>query len=170
MTTDKLRWYVHRLRSMSATELCWRCADQARKTRWRRLQVADPLPALDGSGGRSAGTRTGSTDDVDRLGLVCAEAGGIDVPAEARRALLQVADELLEGRWRILGVDRKDLEDPDWFYDPVTGRRAPERTYCFSIDVRSPAVTGDVKQVWELSRLHHLTVLAAAFAVSGDPR
>ena len=65
---------------------------------------------------------------------------------------------------------RKDMEDPDWFFDPVTGRRAPQGDYCFRIDHRSEHVTGNVKQVWELSRLHHLTVLAAAYALSGDER
>jgi Heparinase II/III-like protein/Heparinase II/III N-terminus len=62
------------------------------------------------------------------------------------------------------------MEDPDWFFDPVTGRRAPQGDYCFRIDYRSPDVTGNVKQVWELSRHHHLTILAAAYAFSGDER
>ncbi len=65
---------------------------------------------------------------------------------------------------------RKDLEDPDWFFDPVTGRRAPQVEYSFRIDYRSEDATGNVKQVWELSRLHHLTVLAAAFAFTGNDR
>jgi hypothetical protein len=62
------------------------------------------------------------------------------------------------------------MEDPDWFFDPVTGRRAPQIDYCFNVDHRSEDVTGNVKQIWELSRMHHLTVLAAAFALSGDER
>ncbi len=62
------------------------------------------------------------------------------------------------------------MEDPDWFFDPVTGRRAPQLDYCFTINHRAEDVTGNVKQIWELSRLHHVTVLAAAFACSGDER
>jgi hypothetical protein len=92
------------------------------------------------------------------------------VPPEVRDRLLEAADELLDGRWEILGVERKDMEDPDWFFDPVTGRRAPERDYSLGIDARSESASGNVKQVWELSRLHHLTLLAAAFALSGEPR
>ena len=62
------------------------------------------------------------------------------------------------------------MEDPDWFFDPVTGRRAPQFDYCFKVNHRSEDVTGNVKQIWELSRMHHLTVLAAAFSLSGDER
>ena len=59
---------------------------------------------------------------------------------------------------------------PDWFLDPLSGRRAPQAEYCFSINHRDQAVTGNVKQVWELSRHHHLTVLAGAYALTGDRR
>ena len=62
------------------------------------------------------------------------------------------------------------MEDPDWFFDPVTGRRAPQLDYCFKVNHRAEDVTGNVKQIWELSRMHHVTVLAAAFALSGDER
>jgi hypothetical protein len=80
------------------------------------------------------------------------------------------ADELLDGQWEILGVIRRDIVRPDWFLDPVTGLRAPQERYAFSINHRSEAETGNVKQVWELSRLHHLTLLAAAWFVSEDDR
>ncbi len=59
---------------------------------------------------------------------------------------------------------------PDWFLDPLSGRRTPQAQYCFSINHRNESVTGNVKQVWELSRHHHLTVLAAAYALTGDSR
>ena len=62
------------------------------------------------------------------------------------------------------------MEDPDWFFDPITGRRAPQADYCFNVNHRSEDVTGNVKQIWELSRMQHLTVLAAAFSLSGDER
>ena len=59
---------------------------------------------------------------------------------------------------------------PDWFLDPLSGRRAPQAEYCFSINHRNERVTGNVKQVWELSRHHHVTVLASAYALTGDRR
>ena len=92
------------------------------------------------------------------------------VPADDARRLLRTADEIMAGRWDVLGVTREDMVAPDWFLDPLSGRRAPQAEYCFSINHRNEAVTGNVKQVWELSRHHHLTVLAAAYALTGDRR
>ena len=92
------------------------------------------------------------------------------VQDDAATAVIRAADALLEGRWSVLGIERVDVLDPDWFWDPVTGRRAPQDQLCFSIDHRDEAVTGNVKSVWELSRHHHLTVLASAFWLTGDDR
>jgi hypothetical protein len=75
---------------------------------------------------------------------------------------------LLEGRWELLGVWRTDLAAPDWYLDPVTGRRAPKDKRSSRINTRSEAETGNIKQVWELSRHQHLTLLAAAWFVTGD--
>ena len=98
-------------------------------------------------------------------------AGALDaVPADDSRRLIRTADEILAGRWDVLGVTRQDMVAPDWFLDPLSGRRAPQAEYCFSINHRNEAITGNVKQVWELSRHHHLTLLAAAYALTGDRR
>ena len=86
----------------------------------------------------------------------------LEVPAIARDALVSAANQLVGGEWEVLGVVRDDLRAPDWFLDPVTGRRAPQARYAFRINHRSEDETGNVKQVWELSRHHHLTILAAA--------
>ena len=92
------------------------------------------------------------------------------VPEEAREAVLEAADRLLRGEWEVLGVVRTDLERPDWFRDPVTGRRSDPDRYAFRIDHRSEEQVGNVKQVWELSRLQHLTLLATAWFLSHDER
>ncbi|WP_343987535.1 alginate lyase family protein [Terrabacter terrae] len=92
------------------------------------------------------------------------------VPAAAREALLAAANRLLAGDWLVLGWPRPDIADPDWFLDPVTGRRAPQWDYAFDIDHRDEPTTGNVKAVWELSRHHHLTVLAAAWWLTGEER
>jgi hypothetical protein len=70
----------------------------------------------------------------------------------------------------MLGIVRQDLDDPDWFLDPITGVRAPQDGYCFGIDHRDVCVTGNVKQIWELSRMHHVTVLAAAYALTRNDK
>ena len=92
------------------------------------------------------------------------------VPEEARKPLLEAADRLLQGEWETLGVLRTDMERPDWFRDPVTGRRYDPDKYAFRIDYRSEEQVGNVKQVWELSRLQHLTVLATAWFLTHDER
>lgn len=96
---------------------------------------------------------------------------GVDaaVPEDARQAAIGAADRLLDGTWEILGVTRADLVDPDWAFDPVSGRSYPQEP-AFGIDYRSPGDGRNVKQVWELSRHHHLTVLAAAWWMTGDER
>ncbi len=57
---------------------------------------------------------------------------------------------------------------PDWFYDPVTGHRSSPGRYAFRINQRSEEQVGNVKQVWELSRLQHLTLLATAWFLTRD--
>ena len=84
------------------------------------------------------------------------------VPEEARKPVLEAADRLLQGEWEVLGVLRTDLEQPDWFRDPVSGRRSDPDRYAFRVDHRSEEEVGNVKQVWPLSRLQHLTLLATA--------
>ena len=91
-------------------------------------------------------------------------------PAEARAAVLDGADRLLRGEWEVLGVVRTDMVQPDWFRDPVTGRRSVPDRYAFRIDHRSEEQVGNVKQVWEISRLQHLTLLATAWFLTRDER
>jgi hypothetical protein len=96
---------------------------------------------------------------------------GDDVPEEARVRLKEAAEGLLAGRWPEFAHERHDMAPaPDWFLDPSTGRRAPDRAYCFDVDTRDPASVGNVKYVWEPSRHQHLTVLAAAYHLSGEER
>lgn len=90
------------------------------------------------------------------------------VPERARAATVAAADRLLAGEWSLLGTPRPDITSPDWFLDPVTGRRSPQDRLAFRIDHRDESETGNVKSVWELSRHHHLTVLAAAWWLTGD--
>ena len=92
------------------------------------------------------------------------------VPEEARKQVLEAADRLLRGEWETLGVLRTDLERPDWFRDPVTGCRSAQDRYAFRIDHRSEEQVGNIKQVWELSRLQHLTLLATAWFLTQDER
>ncbi len=154
----ELGWYLHRLQRMSAAEVAGRVRDHARQRSWARRQVLPGGQHTDVSGLRTA-----------RLGPVPVPPGTSEtIPAEARSAVIDAADRLLDGRWSVLGVPRPDILDPDWFWDPVSGRRAPSDRLAFHIDHRDESVTGNIKSVWELSRHHHLTVLASAYWLTGD--
>jgi Heparinase II/III-like protein/Heparinase II/III N-terminus len=152
-------WYARRLARMSPAEIAGRARDEAVKRRWRSRQVtdadADPLRV---------------PDACPPLATPL-PAAGADVPEEARVRLKEAAEDLLAGRWWVFARLRDDMAPaPDWFMDPRTGRRAPDRTYCFDVDQRDQATIGNVKYVWEPSRHQHVSVLAAAYHLSGDER
>ncbi len=158
---ERLAWYARRAARMSPGEVAWRVQDQAVRAAWSRRQVtrhqlARALPPLPGG--------------ELRFTAVLPPGTAAQVPEEARKAVLKAADLLLQGEWETLGVLRTDLERPDWFRDPVTGRRSDPDRYAFRVDHRSQERTGNVKQVWEIARLQHLTLLASAWALSHDER
>ena len=154
-----LRWYARRLASMSPVEMAGRARDELTRRRWRRRQVTD------------AGADPAGVPAVRPAFAALLPVAGDDVPEDARVRLKEAAEGLLGGRWPVFARERDDMAPaPDWFLDPHTGRRAPDRSYCFAIDHRDTAAVGNVKYVWELSRHQHLTVLAAAYRLDGDER
>ncbi|MGH3168627.1 MAG: hypothetical protein ACRDN0_22445, partial [Trebonia sp.] len=147
----KLGWYARRLRGMSSVEIAWRFREQAIRRTWARRQVRpnglESLPPL-----------VGAEPTAARRFTAVLPPGAADlVPEQARAAIVGAASRLLKGEWELLGVVRTDMEQPDWFYDPVTGRRSPPEAYAFSLDQRDEAAVGNIKQVWEVNRLQHLT-------------
>jgi len=153
-------WYVRRLRRMSPAEVVHRVRDKARRRRWarRRVRPGDAAPL-------SAGVFPQRTFESALPSNACA-----DVPADAVADVVSAADRVLDGTWTVFGVRRSDSADPDWFLDPLTGRRSPSDQLAFRVNHRDEDETGNVKQVWELSRHHHLTVLAAAWWLTGEER
>jgi hypothetical protein len=170
-STTRVAWYMRRLQCMSPQEVLWRSSDVLRQTAWRLKQVptaaAPRYPARFARDGYRVKSKLAKAPRFESP----LPARALDtVPANDVRRLVRVADEILAGQWDVLGVTRQDMVAPDWFLDPLSGRRAPQVEYCFSINHRNQTVTGNVKQVWELSRHHHLTVLAGAYALTGDRR
>jgi len=155
----RLTWYGARAAKMTPGEMAWRARDQLMHTAWSRRQIrpsmADQLPAP--AGGL-------------RFTSVLPSGTAQRVPEEAREAILATADQLMDGEWELFGVRRTDLADPDWFADPVTGRRSDPERYAFRVDHRSEERNGNIKQLWEVSRLQHLTLLATAWYLSKDER
>ena len=154
---SRLGWYARRLGRMSPAEMTWRARDQAVKATWSRRQVrpAD-LAGLSAPPGER------------RFTSVLPAGTAARVPDTARKSVIAAADQLMAGEWEVLGVVRNDLDAPDWFADPVTGRRSDPGQYAFSINHRSQEQTGNIKQVWEISRMQHLTLLATAWFLTEE--
>ncbi|MQA59938.1 MAG: heparinase [Actinophytocola sp.] len=145
-------WYLRRLSRMGPAEIAGRAADVVRKRRWRGELPEPAVVPL---------RRFAATLPSDAL---------MNVSPEAKARLIATADRLMDGHAEYFGVARDDLVNPDWSLDPRTGRRAPAEAYTFDIQYRDEQAVGDIKQLWEPSRHQHLTVLAAAFAVTGEGR
>ncbi|MFB7594994.1 alginate lyase family protein [Streptomyces sp. NPDC056160] len=144
-------WYLRRLSRMGPREVGGRVGDAVRRRRWRTV-------------------RPGCPDVAGARFTAALPAGAIAaVPPDAAKRLVAEADRLMAGHAGFFGVERDDLADPDWCYDPKTGRRAPWG-YAFDVPYRDEDAVGDVKQIWELSRHQYLTVLAAAYALTGNER
>jgi hypothetical protein len=144
-------WYLRRLSRMGPREVGGRAVDAVRRRRWRSARPACPSV----TGARFTA--------VLPAGTIAA------IPADAAKRLVAEADRLMYGHAEYFGVVRDDLTDPDWWYDPKTGRRAPWG-YAFDVPYRNEDAVGDIKQIWEPSRHQYLTQLAAAYAITGNER
>ncbi|MFI6938015.1 alginate lyase family protein [Streptomyces sp. NPDC050418] len=144
-------WYARRLSRMGPREVGGRAVDAARRRLWRTARPHVP---------QAAGARFTAALPAGALA---------DVPADASKRLIAEAERLMAGRATYFGVERDDMTDPDWSLDPRTGLRAPA-DYAFDVPYRQEDLVGDIKQIWEPSRHQYLTVLAAAYALSGDER
>jgi hypothetical protein len=149
-------WYLRRLSRMGPAEIVGRAGDAARKRHWRH-GFGEPATA---SGWFSERRFTGTLPAGTMASL----------PEAGVARLLRHAEELMDGRAEFFGVTRRDMVAPDWSADPRTGRRAPDDAYAFDIPYRDELAVGDIKQIWEPSRHQHLTVLAAAYAATGEER
>ena len=147
-----LAWYLKRLRAMSPAEVVNRTRDEA----WHQALRLMPRQRIPPS----------STVAVAPAPLPTAAGEAADERFTAD--LVTAADGIVAGRWTALGVARTDLSPaPDWFWDPATGVRSDPDRYAFDVNTRDPDTVGNVKNVWELSRHHHVTILAAAYHLTG---
>ncbi|WP_406368877.1 heparinase II/III family protein [Streptomyces sp. NBC_00647] len=144
-------WYLRRLSRMGPREVGGRAGDAVRRRRWRSARP--DCPSVTGARFTAALP----------AGTIAA------IPPDAAKRLIAEADRLMYGHAEYFGVVRDDLDDPDWWCDPKTGRRAPWG-YAFDVPYRNEDAVGDIKQIWELSRHQYLTVLAAAYAITGEER
>jgi hypothetical protein len=157
---SRLGWYLRRVAAMSPAEVTWRTRDQVLRAAWSLRQVRPGQVTVD----------TPPPGGVRKFAAVLPPGTPERISGEARASILESAERLLCGEWEVLGVVRTDLIQPDWFVDPVTGRRSVQDRHAFRIDHRSEEQVGNVKQIWELSRLQHLTLLATAWFLTHDER
>jgi hypothetical protein len=154
-----LRWYWKRLSLMDAAEIVGRVREAILRLMWRTQRATHNV-----------------SNPVDFLHASCR----IDFPryspaptALAKPAvdrLQSIAEDILKGQWFVFGhVHPKFDQDPDWFVDAKSGQRLPADDYTFDIRYRDDQ-TRDIKSIWEPSRHHHLTILAAAYFVTRDER
>ncbi len=148
------KWYLQRLASMGPMEIIQRTEDAARRRLWRSRPPAPPARST-----VPAGFVSGPSDLTGT------------VTGQAAAALVAEADGLLAGRWTMFGRERTDMTaELDYFVDFVGGTRAPDDRYSLTIDHRDEGAVGNIKFVWEPARHHHLTILAAAYSLTGDDR
>ncbi len=142
---------------MTPAEVAGRVRDAGARRAWK---TNTPLGPARPDGGRDGDTVT----KIDPAVLAA-------VPDATVKDLLACADDLMAGTWPFFDRVRHDLApDADWFLCAVTGKTAPSTGYAFDINHRHEDEVGNIKYVWELSRHQHLTVLAAAYALTGDDR
>jgi hypothetical protein len=149
LPSARISWYWRRFRAMSTTEVVRRVGIAGRKWRWQvRSSWNAPRPSIVAN---------------DRWYFNAPKGGArADLPA-----LLEEANEVLRGRVSLLSCTF-DLIDIDWHFDPHLRVRSPV-AFAQNIDYRDTKICGNVKNIWELNRHHHLTLLAAAYAATKNP-
>jgi len=84
--------------------------------------------------------------------------------------VMSLADEILQNRFQYFFYKNHDLgPGPDWFLNPVTGKRGKAQLHWCDIDLFDPDV-GDIKFIWEPSRFAWVYTLVRAYAASGDEK
>ena len=87
----------------------------------------------------------------------------------AAQAKLAAADSILEHRFDLLGTGPRHWDESiAWHRDVKSGYVWPSRFWPTYGKALVPGNGADVKIPWELSRLHHMVVLAQAWWLSGD--
>lgn len=85
-----------------------------------------------------------------------------------QRDVIRIADEILAGQFRLFGDEPRALGfPPDWHTSIATGRQGATETPWWRLPDFDPQL-GDIKGVWELSRLSWAPALARAAAVTGQ--
>lgn len=102
------------------------------------------------------------TNDLEKL------CGFYDANNHKRKSEISDADRIIQGENNLIYFDNTIKVD-DWNTDYSSGYIYPIRYYGDIKYIINDNKT-DVKNVWELSRLQHLVIVAKAYAITGDDR
>ena len=133
---------------MSTREILIRSMLVVRKKGWRkRKEWLAPNPNF-------------CSEDVWSLGFPFPDVG------DEKLLVLAEAQKYLDHNFKLLNVNFVE-DEIDWHLDPETGTCSP-MTFGPDIDYRNHDVAGNIKNIWELNRHHHLTLLAVAYALTHE--
>jgi len=154
-----VKWLINRLLTMGPAEIVSRLADLGRHS-WLRVSLQRIQRRAERSPGRApAAVELRNVDALVRR-----------IGPEQRAPIMTLADQWMTHHASFLGFEAVPLgKCIDWHRDIGTGMVGP-LTYSGSINYRDAAVAGDVKNIWELNRLHQLVLLALAAVWSGEER
>ena len=162
----QLSWYFRRLRSMPPGEVCWRVRRLSWQVRARLSHGRWHARYLAHRSKRSDALK--SLDSVRFYGLT--DITPADVPARWKDRAVEVADRLLQHRFRYLALGEIDLGDSiRWNHEYKRGIDTP-LVFGPWMDYRDSEAYGDFKYFWEVPRLQHLILLAKAYFLTDDPR
>jgi hypothetical protein len=93
---------------------------------------------------------------------------------QEQREMFEHAERLLSRRFHYLGVEAKFEGEIDWHRDPLSQREWPKKFYTemkfYGRRDGEHELPGDVKNVWELNRHQHFTVLGKTYWLTGEER
>lgn len=152
-----VKWLINRLLTMGPAEMVSRLADLGRHGLLRAS-----LQRVQRRAERSPGQAVAAVELRDLDALVRR------IGPEQRAPVMALADQWMTHHASFLGFEAVPLGACiDWHRDVGTGVVGP-LTYSGSINYRDAAMVGDVKNIWELNRLHQLVLLALAAVWSGE--
>lgn len=160
MLTEKgVAWLINRLRSMGPAEIISRLADVG-----RHLTLCTSLNQVKR---RSQQISVGNGYQGFK-GPVLSRGQLDGIPEQVGEDIIAIADEWLTHRASFFGLRDIPLGDRiDWHRDYSSNVIGP-RKYSGLIDHRDITRVGNIKYIWELNRLQHLVVLAAAWLLTGN--
>ncbi len=148
-----VKWYVLRLKAMSFKEVLSRLKSYlvVKKYLKSRHSFTSPDPQLERV-----------SPDWWKLSSLAGE------DLSEYEALLDEAENYLRGDYNFLNITCRE-PSLNWHLDPQNNKLAP-LMFALDLNYRDVGLVGNVKNIWEKNRHHHLTVMSAAYALSQEEK